>query len=164
MCEVCTEAVHSVALWTRTSSRDWTDMPCVHSVRKQSISVALCRHRFGHARSMYRSSPFPCGERFHYFHNPYIYGPTEIFRLHFSGALFADSTTLKLARAPYQPGAKNNNLQISSTMAIYAYPHASLEETRVLRFYNVLHRMINLQYPWIRWNIKVLKYFSAGWA
>ena len=90
MCEVCTEAVHSLSESVFTIS---TTLTC-------------------------------------------FYGPAEIFRLHFSGALFADSTTLKLARAPYQPGAKNNNLQISSTMAIYAYPHASLEETRVLRFYN----------------------------
>ena len=47
-------------------------------------------------------------------------GTTEIFRLHFRGALFADSTTLPrfcvwhpadsttLTRVPYQPGVKNN--------------------------------------------------------
>ena len=34
MCEVCTEAVHSVALGTRTSSQVWT---CVKYVPKQSI-------------------------------------------------------------------------------------------------------------------------------
>ena len=52
---------------------------------------------------------------------PHFYGTTVIFRLHFRGALFADSTTLPrfclwhpadsttLTRAPYQPGAKNNH-------------------------------------------------------
>ena len=34
MCEVCTEAVHSVALWTRVTSQVWT---CVKYVPKQSI-------------------------------------------------------------------------------------------------------------------------------
>ena len=34
MCKVCTEAVHSVALWTRVTSLVWT---CVKYVPKQSI-------------------------------------------------------------------------------------------------------------------------------
>ena len=34
MCEVCTEAVHSVASWTRVTSQLWT---CVKFVRKQSM-------------------------------------------------------------------------------------------------------------------------------
>ena len=34
MCKVCTEAVHSVALWTRVTLQVWT---CVKSVPKQSI-------------------------------------------------------------------------------------------------------------------------------
>ena len=34
MCEVCTEAVHSVALWTRVTLQLWT---CVKYVPKQSI-------------------------------------------------------------------------------------------------------------------------------
>ena len=34
MCKVCTEAVHSVALWTRATSQDWI---CVKYVPKQSI-------------------------------------------------------------------------------------------------------------------------------
>ena len=34
MCEVCTEAVHSVALWTRVTLQLWT---CVKHVPKQSI-------------------------------------------------------------------------------------------------------------------------------
>ena len=58
MCEVCTEAVHSVALWTRVTSQVWT---CVKYVPKQSIPKHLeheLHHRFGHVWSMYRSSPF----------------------------------------------------------------------------------------------------------
>ena len=35
MCQVCTEAVHSVALWTRVTSQVWT---CVKYVPKQSIA------------------------------------------------------------------------------------------------------------------------------
>ena len=35
MCEVCTEAVHCVALWTRVTSQLWT---CVKYVRKQSTA------------------------------------------------------------------------------------------------------------------------------
>ena len=34
MCKVCTEAVHSVALWTRVTLQVWT---CVKYVPKQSI-------------------------------------------------------------------------------------------------------------------------------
>ena len=83
MCEVCTEAVHSVALWTRVTLQLWT---CVKYVPKQSLPVALwtrgyiatldmcevcteavpssstlntgLHHNFGHVWSMYRSSPF----------------------------------------------------------------------------------------------------------
>ena len=35
MCKVCTEAVHSIALWTRVTSQVWT---CVKYVPKQSIA------------------------------------------------------------------------------------------------------------------------------
>ena len=38
MCKVCTEAVHSVALWTRVTLQVWT---CVKYVPKQSIARAL---------------------------------------------------------------------------------------------------------------------------
>ena len=38
MCKVCTEAVHSVALWTRVTLQVWT---CVKHVPKQSIARAL---------------------------------------------------------------------------------------------------------------------------
>ena len=58
MCEVCTEAVHSVALWTRVTSQVWA---CVKYVPKQSVTWHFeheLRHRFGHVWSMYRSSPF----------------------------------------------------------------------------------------------------------
>ena len=58
MCEVCTEAVHSVAPWTRVTSQLWT---CVQCVPKQSIPQHFengLHHSFGHVRSMYRSSPF----------------------------------------------------------------------------------------------------------
>ena len=59
LCEVCTEAVHSVALWTRVTLQLWT---CVKYVPKQSLPVALwntgLHHNFGHVWSMYRSSPF----------------------------------------------------------------------------------------------------------
>ena len=38
MCKVCTEAVHSVALWTRVTLQVWT---CVKYVPKQSIARAV---------------------------------------------------------------------------------------------------------------------------
>ena len=52
MCRVCTEAVHSVTLWTRVTSQVWT---CVEYVPKQSIPWHF-EHGLHH--SMYRSSPF----------------------------------------------------------------------------------------------------------
>ena len=58
MCKVCTEAVHSVALWTRVTLQVcWT---CVQYVLKQSIPWHFehgLHYRFGHVQSMYRSSP-----------------------------------------------------------------------------------------------------------
>ena len=57
MCEVCTEAVHSVELWTRVTLQLWT---CVKYVRKQSIPQHFehgLHYNFGHVWSMYRSSP-----------------------------------------------------------------------------------------------------------
>ena len=47
MCEVCTDAGHSVALWTRVTSRDWTYVKCVP-----------LHHTFGHVWSVHGSSPF----------------------------------------------------------------------------------------------------------
>ena len=58
MCQVCTEAAHSVALWTRTLSQVWT---CVKYVPKQPIPQHFQHeryHRFGHVSNMFRSSPF----------------------------------------------------------------------------------------------------------
>ena len=58
MCKVCTEAVHSVALWTRALSQLWA---CVKYVPKQSIPWHFAHehyHSSGHVLSMYRSSPF----------------------------------------------------------------------------------------------------------
>ena len=58
-CEVCTEAVHSVALWTRVTLQLWT---FVKYVPKQAIPYSALNTgfhcRFGHVWSMYRSSPF----------------------------------------------------------------------------------------------------------
>ena len=54
-CEVCTEAVHSVALWTRVTLQLWT---CVKCVPKQSIFEHGFHYSFGHVWSMYQSSPF----------------------------------------------------------------------------------------------------------
>ena len=54
MCKVCTEAVHSVALWTRVTSQVWT---CVKYVPKQSIA-----QRFEHVcecKRMSSSLPHP---------------------------------------------------------------------------------------------------------
>ena len=72
MCEVCTEAVHSVALWTRVTLQLWT---CVKYLLKQYITaLAMCEvfteavHsvalwtrvtlQLWHVWSMYRRSPF----------------------------------------------------------------------------------------------------------
>ena len=60
MCEVCTEAVHSVPLWTRVTSQLWT---CAKYVPKQSTASTLntgyiASTAFGHAWSKYRHSPF----------------------------------------------------------------------------------------------------------
>ena len=55
MCEVCTEAVHCVALWTRVTLQAWA---CVKYVPKQSIAQFFehgLHYRFGHVWSMYRS-------------------------------------------------------------------------------------------------------------
>ena len=41
MCEVCTEAVHSVALWTRTLSRVWA---CVKYVPTANVPPARLKH------------------------------------------------------------------------------------------------------------------------
>ena len=93
MCTICTEAVHSVALWTGATSQVWT---CVKyeppSETFANISTTLTR----------------------------FYGAKTILRLHFRGASFANSTTFPrfylwypansttLTRAPNQPGAKDN--------------------------------------------------------
>ena len=48
MCKVCTEAVHSEALWTRATSEVWA---CVKYVPKQSIPKHFeheLHQRFGH--------------------------------------------------------------------------------------------------------------------
>ena len=58
MCEVCSEAVHSVALWTRVTLQLGT---CLKYVPKQSIPYHFehgLHYSFGHVWSMYRSSPF----------------------------------------------------------------------------------------------------------
>ena len=58
MCEVSTEAVHSMALWTRVTVQLWT---CVKYVPKQSIALHFehgLHYNFRHVWSMYRSSPF----------------------------------------------------------------------------------------------------------
>ena len=55
--EVWTEAVQSVALWTRVTLQLWT---CVEYVPKQSIPQHFehgLHYNFGHVWSMYRSSP-----------------------------------------------------------------------------------------------------------
>ena len=57
MCKECTEAVHSVALWTRVTLQVWT---CVKYVPKQSIA-----QRFEHVCKCKRMSsspphPIPC--------------------------------------------------------------------------------------------------------
>ena len=90
MCEVCTEAVHSVAPWTRVTSQLWTSVkyePPSDTV--VHISTTLTR----------------------------FYVSRTILRLHFRGAWFGNSTTLPrlylwhpansttLTRAPNQPGA-----------------------------------------------------------
>ena len=56
MCDVCTEAVHCVAFWTRVTSQVWT---CVKYVPKKSIPKHFehgLHHRFGHVWSMYRNT------------------------------------------------------------------------------------------------------------
>ena len=58
MCDVCTEAVHSIALWTRVTLQLWA---CVKYVLVQAVhSVELWTrvYSFGHVLCMYRSSPF----------------------------------------------------------------------------------------------------------
>ena len=55
MCKVCTEAVHSIALWTLVTLELWA---CVKHVPKQSIPYH-CEHglhqSFGHVRKVYIS-------------------------------------------------------------------------------------------------------------
>ena len=57
-CEVCTEAVHCVAVWTQVASQLWT---CVKYAPKQPTVSHFehgLHHSFGHVWSMYRSNPF----------------------------------------------------------------------------------------------------------
>ena len=78
--KVCTEAVHSVALWTRVTPQVWscvqfthpsspfrstlnasyiTGWTCVKYVPKQSIALwTRVTSQFGHVWSLYRRSPF----------------------------------------------------------------------------------------------------------
>ena len=92
MCEVCNEAVHSVAPWTRVTSQLWTSVKYEPpSDTFVHISTTLTR----------------------------FYVSRTILRLHFRGAWFGNSTTFPrlylwhpansttLTRAPNQPGAKN---------------------------------------------------------
>ena len=59
MCEICTQAVHSIELWTRTLSMVWT---CVkYAYRSSPLCSTLDRNIttwFRHVWSMYWSSPF----------------------------------------------------------------------------------------------------------
>ena len=99
MCEVCTEAVHSVAPWTRVTSQLWTSVKYEPpSDTFVHISTTLTR----------------------------FYVSRTILRLHFRGAWFGNSTTLPrlylwhpansttLTRAPNQPGARNYHVLIKS--------------------------------------------------
>ena len=99
MCEVCTEAVHSVAPWTRVTSQLWTSVKYEPpSDTFVHISTTLTR----------------------------FYVSRTILRLHFRGAWFGNSTTLPrlylwhpansttLTRAPNQPGALNNQDSMES--------------------------------------------------
>ena len=92
MCEVCTEAVHSVAPWTRVTSQLWT-----------SVKYEPPSDTFVHISTTFTR----------------FYVSRTILRLHFRGAWFGNSTTLPrlylwhpansttLTRAPNQPGAIN---------------------------------------------------------
>ena len=94
MCDVCTEAVHSVAPWTRVTSQLWTSVK-YEPPSDTFVHISTTLTRFCVSRT--------------------------ILRLHFRGAWFGNSTTLPrlylwhpansttLTRAPNQPGAKNNN-------------------------------------------------------
>ena len=56
MCEVCTEAVHSVALWTRVTLQLGT---CVKYVPKQSITKHFehgLQYNFGHVKYVPKQS------------------------------------------------------------------------------------------------------------
>ena len=58
MCEVCTEAVHSVELWTRVTLQLWG---CVKYVRKQSIPWRFehgLQYNFGTMCEVCKCSPF----------------------------------------------------------------------------------------------------------
>ena len=58
-CEVCTEAVLSVALWTRVyfTSLDMCAV-CTEAVHSVALWTRVIHHRFGHVCTIYRSSPF----------------------------------------------------------------------------------------------------------
>ena len=53
MCEVCTEAVHSVPLWTRVTSQLWTCAKCVPKHSTASTLNTGYITAFGYARSMF---------------------------------------------------------------------------------------------------------------
>ena len=56
MCEVCTEAVYSIALWTLVTSQLWTCVKCeaVHSV---ALWTRVTSQLWTCVKYMYRSSP-----------------------------------------------------------------------------------------------------------
>ena len=100
MCEVCTEAVHSVAPWTRVASQLWT-----------SVKYEPPSDTFVHISTTFTR----------------FYVSRTILRLHFRGAWFGNSTTLPrlylwhpansttLTRARNQPGATNNKQPTTTT-------------------------------------------------
>ena len=108
MCEVCTQAVHSVAPWARVTSQLWT-----------SVKYEPPSDTFVHISTTFTRF---CVSR-------------TILRLHFRGAWFGNSTTLPrlylwhpansttLTRAPNQPGAKNNNRMLTIENELFCtYP------------------------------------------
>ena len=112
MCEVCTEAVHSVALWTRVTTQCEVCTEAVHSVAPWTRVTS----------QLWTSVKYePPSDTFVHISTTLtrFYVSRTILRLHFRGAWFGNSATFPplylwhpansttLTRAPNQPGAKN---------------------------------------------------------
>ena len=113
MCKVCTEAVHSVALWTRVTSQVWT---CVKYVPKQSIpwhfeNVPFYTYGFQSvSKNLHLSPGFVCPNlgRYIHPHDPRLRTPHpwDLYNTYIcpSASLVAECQDIHISRCTTQRG------------------------------------------------------------